>query len=266
MSFTRTLQKLQKAFIMGALVTSAVVAPIKGQSAIPDKPLLTSAMKVKADDTVLAFLPITKDGKFDEAKSKEMAKAFNFEKNMPHIKAYFSSIDKGTPVTDAYKDLITKIIGDNQEMKKLLIEQANVLEEVNKKNEEKNSVSKEYGRLMLALGITMIGGMIVMGVSKKFTDDGYPAMGPTLFALVPMLNLTICGIIGGTVTLCNMAAREADAPYMEKQFVEVHRAFYNAYVEALREREVNKKTPEILVKQAINENIIRTEVQSLERQ
>ena len=167
-----------------------------------------------------SFLPVTKDGEFDEKLCQQWVKDFDVKENLPHIKEYLDSVQKGTPVDEAYMKLAKNVAkGDKEKEQNLL----NAYLPLQKSMKEMPQNSPD-GYLIAGL-ILMIGALAAFADAKGGPAGGGGEGFGIAFLCVIAAGATVAASVHYTVTDSDQIK------YLEKSLPTVYRSIYDSYVD-----------------------------------
>ena len=187
--------------------------------------VLRTAMKANMDPLAVkdeavkylpfpSFIPVTKDGKFDEKLCQQWVKDFDVKENLPHIKEYLKSVEKGTPLNEAYMELAKRVAKGDKEKEQKLLNAYGPLRETMEKMPENSARGYLFAGLILLLGAAAVLG----------DDFGESGVGCGCLSVI-VGGAIIAACIHGTVT-------DSDRiKYLERSLPAAYRSVYNAYVD-----------------------------------
>ena len=166
-----------------------------------------------------SFIPVTKDGQFNESKCQQLIKDFDLKKNFPHVKKYVESLESGVSPEKAYKRLAHEVANGDKEKEAQLAEMADSLAKVAKaKSRTTPAGLYAFAGLLLYMGLCFTKGDSVGCYGEDTASCGYVSI------------IAGAAIIAGGLCFSKMADAEC-LESMEKALPEAYQASYNAYVE-----------------------------------
>ena len=161
-----------------------------------------------------SFIPVTKDGKFDEKLCQQWVKDFDVKENLPHIKEYLESVKKGASLKEAYMKLAKNVAKEDKEKEQKLLNAYGPLRETMEKMPENSA-----GGYIVAGLILLLGAAAVLG--DDFEESGVGCG-------------CLSAIVGGTIIAACISHTVTDSDrvkYLEKSLPAAYRSVYNAYVD-----------------------------------
>lgn len=233
-------QKTKNTFVVGGLALAAAFAPFKGQA-------MEKAIEKDTNETIKQnaqhnqkiqfpeWIPVTADGQFDEAVSREWVKTMRLNQNIGVLMGYYQKVhtelSKPQPnmavINQSFHRMAHKMFRHDKKAQMRLQSSAPILMEALKQvDKERKPFLDTYGlHIGLLIASLCLGGLFARKTSKSLKLDESSKMlllGLSL-VIVPLFPLLSMGI---------KVDKENNkmAALLEEKFVEEHKKMYDAYL------------------------------------
>ena len=170
------------------------------------------------------FLPVTKDGQFDESLAKEYVRSMQIDKNWRHICTYYKDLKKGESFEKAYGTFVKNVCKEDQAREDKMMAFGSVFQKALQDKKPYGYNDDFYVGMGLWVGLmgTVLGLTSLPSLNRDENKSAYAILGISMPMLLASLGFFTVSILD------NKGALKTED--LEVRIVQVQKSMYDRYV------------------------------------